>query len=469
MTDRRTLVLVTMCSGYFLVLLDVTIVNVALPRIGSSLHAGVPALQWVVDAYAIALASLMLAGGTIGDLYGHKRVVLAGFGLFAVGSLACGFAPSPAALVGARVVQGAGAALLLPGTLAIVSRAYPHDAGRARAIGLWAAIGSLALPAGPLLGGVLVDAVGWRSVFFVNVPVVALGLAATIAVVHESRDPQGRSLDSRGIVLGALLLASVTFALIEAGRVGLGDRTVVAAAATAAVALAAFVLAERSARHPMLPLGLLRRPAFVASNAIAVTMNLATLGMLFVVTLYLQRVQQRSALDAGLALIPLFAPLSAIAPFAGRITSRSGSRAPMAFGLLVAAAGLALLALAGRGSPYGLALVAFLLWGTGLGFLTPAVVAAAMGAVDRARAGLASAMNNTARQAGGAIGIAAFGALAGSPADAHRFLQGMHADALLGSVLYVAAAVAALVVIAGGARQAGRCPGSRRRASARVS
>jgi DHA2 family methylenomycin A resistance protein-like MFS transporter len=446
MRERPKLVLLTMCSGYFLVLLDVTIVNVALPRIGASLHAGVPALQWVVDAYAIALASLMLAGGTIGDLHGHKRVVLAGFGLFAAGSLACGLAPSAGALAGARAVQGVGAALLLPGTLAIVSRAYPRDDARARAIGLWAAIGSLALPSGPLLGGVLVDALGWRSVFFVNVPVVALAVLGTVAVVSESHDPQGRTLDKRGVVLAALLLASVTFGLIQAGRVGARDPLVLAAAAVALAALAAFVAVERSVHHPMLPLGLLRRPAFTASNAIAATMNLATLGMLFVVTLYLQRVQERSALAAGAALIPLFAPLSVIAPFAGRITSRRGAALPMAGGLVVSACGLALLSLASRGSPYSLALAAFLLWGAGLGFLTPAVVAAAIAAVDRARAGLASAVNNTARQAGGAIGIAGFGALAGTPGRAERFVHGMHAGALIAAALYVAAAATALVM-----------------------
>ena len=213
-------VLVVMCAGYFLVLLDVTIVNVALPTIASGLGASVSDLQWVVDGYALALASLMLAGGTIGDLRGHKRVVMAGLVVFGAGSLGCGLAPSVGALVAARVVQGAGAAALLPGTLAIISHAFPEGREQARAIGVWAGIGSLALPAGPLAGGALIAAFGWRAIFLVNVPIVLFALAATARVVRESADPQGRELDRGGVALGAAFLAAGTFAFIEGGRSG---------------------------------------------------------------------------------------------------------------------------------------------------------------------------------------------------------------------------------------------------------
>ena len=207
----RTIVLVVMCVGYFLVLLDVTVVNVALPDIASSLGASVSDLQWVVDGYAIALASIMLAGGTAGDLYGHKRVVMTGLAVFGVGSLGCGLAPDPFLLVAARVVQGTGAALLLPGTLAIVTRAFPDSGERARAIGIWAGIGSAALPAGPLVGGALVDWLGWRSVFFLNLPIVLAAGAVAVRVVPESRRAPERRLDLPGTVLGALLLGVVTF------------------------------------------------------------------------------------------------------------------------------------------------------------------------------------------------------------------------------------------------------------------
>jgi MFS transporter, DHA2 family, methylenomycin A resistance protein len=210
-------VLVVMCVGYFLVLLDVTIVNVALPQIGAGLGARVSGLQRVVDGYALARAPLMLAGGTIGDLHGHKRVVLTGLVVFGVGSLACGVATSVSILVAARVAQGVGAALLLPGTLAIISHAFSGRAEQAKAIGLWAGIGSLALPAGPLLGGLLIDSFGWRAVFVVNVPVVAISFAAAALLVQETGDHRGGRLDLPGVSLGVLVLAATTFALIEAG------------------------------------------------------------------------------------------------------------------------------------------------------------------------------------------------------------------------------------------------------------
>ena len=307
------MLLVAMCAGYFLVLLDVTIVNVALPSIGSGLGADVSDLQWVVDGYAIALASLMLVGGAVGDLHGHRRIVLVGLGVFGVASLACGAAPSAGLLVGARVLQGVGAALLLPGTLAIISHAFPEPGEQAKAIGIWAGIGSLALPAGPLLGGALADAFGRQ---------------------RRRRGHEPRHLG-------------------HAVRV-----------------------------HPLPP-------------DCAAPLGLA----------------------AGVAMLPLFLPLTVLAPLAGRLTAHVGPKLPMAAGLLTAAVGVGLLVRAQAGSGYRTLLPALLLWGIGLGVLTPAVVAAAVRAVPARRAGLASAVNNTARQAGGAIGIAAFGAIAGSAAQ----------------------------------------------------
>jgi MFS transporter, DHA2 family, methylenomycin A resistance protein len=431
------MVLLVTCVGYFLVLLDVTIVNVALPHIGAGLDAGVSELQWVVDGYAIALAALMLAGGSIGDRRGHKRVVLAGLAVFGAGSAGCGLAPDVGVLVAARVVQGIGAAMLLPGTLAIVTHAYPEPRAQARAIGVWAGVGSAALPAGPVLGGALVAGLGWRSVFFLNLPIVLVALPVAAVVVRESSEPAGRRLDAAGSALAAALLAALTYALIERA---------VAAGVAAAVLLAAFVAVERRP-DPMLPLGLLRRRAFTVANGAAGTMNLCTLGMLFVVTLFLQDVQGRAPLTAGLVLLPLFAPLAVIAPLTGRLIARVGTRVPMAAGLVLAAAGLALLA-GVTADTRAVALVpALLLWGVGLGVLTPAVVAAAMGAVSGERAGLAAAVNNTARQAGGAIGIAAFGALAGAPAARERFLSGLHAGALVAAGLYLLVALVAARLI----------------------
>jgi MFS transporter, DHA2 family, methylenomycin A resistance protein len=402
----------------------------------------------VVDGYALALAALMLAGGTIGDLRGHKRVVLTGLVVFGGGSLACGMAPGVGVLVAARVVQGVGAALLLPGTLAIISYAFPDGPAQARAIGVWAGIGSLALPAGPLLGGALIHLFGWRAIFLVNVPIVAVALVAAARLVRESTGDGGRRLDRAGVGLGIAVLAAVTFACIEAGRAGVASVPVLVATVVAVAALVAFIRVERArGEAAMLPLGLFRRPQFTVANASAGTMNLCTLGTLFVLTLFLQSVQGRTPLQAGLALVPLFAPLAVIAPFAGRIVSRVGSRVPIAAGFAVAATGLALLVVSDAGSGYAPLLAAFLLWGIGLGFVTPAVVAAAIAAVPKARAGLASAINNTARQAGGAIGIAVAGAVAGSPARGGAFVSGLHAVALAAAALYLVAAAAGLVLL----------------------
>ncbi|MFF9108722.1 MFS transporter [Streptomyces sp. NPDC014805] len=447
---RPWAVLVVMCAGYFLVLLDVTIVNVALPAIGARLGTDTGGLQWVVDGYALALAALMLTSGTAGDRHGHRAILLTGLAVFGAGSLACGLAPTAPALVAARVVQGVGAALLLPGTLAVIGRAFPDPAARARAIGVWAGIGSLALPAGPLLGGALVDGLGWRAIFLVNVPIVLMALVGAAVVVPESREQSARRLDVPGMLLGALLLLAATYAFIQGGRSGASAPRVVAAAAVALAALAALAAVEaRRGEDAMLPPTLLRRPAFAVANTAAGVMNLCTLGTLFVLMLFLQSVQGRSALLAGLALLPLFTPLAVLGPFGGRITGRVGARLPAAVGLLVAAVGLALLARAPAGADYGVLLPAFLLWGTGLGLLTPAVVAAAVAAVPTARSGLASAVNNTARQTGGAIGIAVAGAVAGSPGDRDRFLHGFHAVALGSAALYIAAALLVLAVLPG--------------------
>jgi MFS transporter, DHA2 family, methylenomycin A resistance protein len=446
---RRSLVLLIMSVGYFLVLLDVTIINVTLPSIHSALGAEVSELQWVVDGYALALASLLLTGGTLGDLYGHKRVVLTGFAVFGVASLACGLAPTSSVLVIARVVQGVGAAVLLPGTLAVITGAYGKErAAQARAISLWAAVGSLALPAGPLLGGLLVETIGWRGVFLVNPLVVALAMVASARVVQESNRASEQKLDTPGVALGAVLLATLTFAFIEGGRSGWISVPVLAASACAAVAFVAFIFVESRSRSPMLPLGFFRIPDFTGANAVAGLMNLVALGTIFLLTLYLQVVQGRSALLAGVEMVPMFAPLSALAPISGRLAARFGPRLPMVAGLALGAFGMVLLSRLEASSRYLPEVLAPMVCiGACLGLLTPAVVAAAMGSVPASRSGLASGANNTARQAAGAIGVALFGALAGPPSAVGSFLGGLHAAALLGAGLWVGGIVLTLTLV----------------------
>jgi MFS transporter, DHA2 family, methylenomycin A resistance protein len=448
-TLRRSLVLLIMTVGYFLVLLDVTIINVTLPSIRAALGAEISELQWVVDGYALALASLLLTGGTLGDLYGHKRVVLTGSAVFGVASLACGLAPTPSALISARVAQGVGAAVLLPGTLAIITGVYGKERNaQARAISIWAAVGSLALPMGPLLGGLLVGAVGWRGVFLVNLPVLALAMVASAWVVQESNRASGQRLDGPGAVLGAVLLATLTFTFIEGGRAGWMSVPVLAASACAVITLVAFVFVENHSRSPMLPLKFFRIPDFTGANAVAGLMNLVALGTIFLLTLYLQVVQGHSALLAGVEMVPMFAPLSALAPISGRLAARFGPRLPMAVGLALGAFGMVLLSRLEVNSGYLPELLPPMLCiGVCLGLLTPAVVAAAMGSVPASRSGLASGANNTARQAAGAIGVALFGALAGTPSAVSTFLEGLHTATLLGAGLWVGGIVLTLILV----------------------
>jgi DHA2 family methylenomycin A resistance protein-like MFS transporter len=438
-TRERRILLGVMCVGYFLVLLDVTIVNVALPAIDTSLDAGVSGLQWVVDGYALPLAALLLAAGTLGDRRGHRKVVVAGLAVFGVASLGCGLAPGVEALVAARAWQGVGAALLLPGTLAIISNAFPDRREQAQAIGIWASVGSAALPAGPLIGGVLVETVGWRAVFLLNVPIVLAAAALTLRAVSESVAGAARRLDVPGVLTGAGFLTALTVGLIGSERRGL-DVVTASALGLAVLLLVGFVVAERRAADPVLPLGMLRQPAFTVANGTAGAMNFGTLGLLFLITQLLQSVQGRSAIEAGVALLPLFLPLTLLAPSVGRVVGRVGPRVPVATGLLVAAVGVSLLGRLHVDSSYAELLPTLLLWGIGLAVLTPAVVTAALAAVPRTSAGLASGVNNTARQAGGVLGIAVYGAIAGSAAHGGSFVDGLGLSGLCTAILFVLAA-----------------------------
>jgi DHA2 family methylenomycin A resistance protein-like MFS transporter len=414
---------------------------VALPRLGDELGADVADLQWVVNGYAVAFASLLLASGVVGDRIGHRRVVLIGLGVFGLASIACTVSPTPAVLVGSRVVQGVGAALLLPGTLAAISEAYTGRQAKARAIGVWAGIGSLALPA-----GLLVDSVGWRAVFAINIPIVMVAAIVAYRVVPDGAHRSTPPLDRAGTALGALLLAATTLAVIESGDVGLEPLTVTATV-VALLSLVGFVRVERRSPHPILPPAMWRRPAFATANGAAAIMNLGTLGMLFLLTAYLQTVQDRDALQAGIAVLPLFLPLVFLGPLSGRLTGRVGPRIPMIIGLLTAAVGFALIAGWSADTTYWALFPGLLVWGTGLGVLTPAVVTAAVGAVDPANSGLASGVNNTARQAGGAVGIALYGAVAGPPARPSAFVAGMHGLGLVTAALFVVAAATSALLI----------------------
>lgn len=437
---RRYLLLAAMCVGMFLVQLDVTIVNVALPSIRTGLRADLAGQQWVVDSYAVVLASLLLAGGTFGDRYGHKRIVLAGLGLFGLASLVCGLAPGVGVLIAGRAVQGLGAALLLPGTLAVITHAFPDQAEQARAIGIWAGVSALALPIGPLVGGALVSGLGWRTIFLINIPIIAIAIPATIRLVRDAAEDNHRQLDLPGAALATLALAAAVYAVIEAGDRGSGPAVWLAAAIAVAGGIG-FLLREHAAADPLLPMTLLRNPAFTGANAVAACMNVVGIGSVFVATLYLQTVQHRPAFLAGALLVPLFLPLAALAPITGRLTARFGPRLPMTVGLTCGAVGSALLYGLTPTSSYSRFLPALLGLGIGMGLLTAAVVSAAVASVPDDRAGLASGVNNTARQAAGALGIAVYGAITGSPTHPAIFTRGLHILGLAAAILWLAAVV----------------------------
>lgn len=429
--------LLAVCLGYFMVILDATIVNVALPDLRDDLGAGVGALQWVVDGYTLAFAALLLTGGALADRFGARRLFGVGIGLFTAASVACGLAPGIVALVAARVFQGAGAAAMVPASLALLRAAYPDAGTRAKAVGIWGGVGGIGAASGPVLGGLLVAWSGWRGVFFVNVPVALLAGALTWQHVPAPCPDRGRKLDPLAQVMAWLALALLTAALIEGGRIGFSSAPVVAGGLAALVAGALFVQIERRAGHPMLPLGLLGRGTFSGATAVGLLINLGFYGQLFVVNLYFQEVRGYSAIEAGLAVLPQAALVALVSALSGRFTARRGSsRQTMVAGLLAGTAGMAGLLLAGPDTPYPVLIAPLALAGFGMAFTMPAATTAAVEAAPGPQAGIAAGVVNTARQVGGAIGVALLGGLVAGGG----FIAGMHVAVALASAAFLAGA-----------------------------
>ena len=431
--------------GFGLIQLDVTIVNVALPRIAAELHTDIAGLQWVVDAYALAFAVLLLSGGLLSDRLGAKRLYLAGLCVFAVTSALCALSTSAATLIAARALQGAGAALMLPTSLALLNHAAAGDrAVRARAVGWWTAAGGITIAAGPIVGGTLLALAGWRSIFWVNLPVCALGAWLTLRVPAAPRNGNRGGFDLPGQLLAILALTSLTASVIEA-RGDPGRPLVLAGLVVAAACAFAFVRVEARARTPMLPLALFRQPGFSAAIVYGIAVNLTYYGMVFVLTLYLQRIMGYTALQTGLAYLPLTATFFAINIASGALVTRFGFRGPMVVGALVDACGFALLSTLGPSSSYLWMLPAFALLPLGMGTGVPAMTTCVLSSVDASMAGVASAALNAARQAGGAIGVALFGTLAGDGVD--HVVEGLHRSAYVSIALLVGAALLAYVAL----------------------
>ncbi|EKS9794447.1 MULTISPECIES: MFS transporter [Burkholderia] len=443
-------VVATVSTGFVVTQLDVTIVNIALAHLAGDLHLPVAGLQWVVDAYTLAFAVLMLSSGALGDRFGARRLYLAGLVLFALASLACGAARAPAMLIAARALQGVGAAAMLPNSLALLNDACRHDPHlRARAVGGWTAAGSISIAAGPVVGGVLIAAWGWRGIFLVNLPLCAAGLAAAFAWIpaRGTAAPAAasrsiRALDLRGQFIAIAMLTALTGAVIEWRPLGFTHPVVVGGFALAALAALAFVAVEARTATPMLPLSLFRHRTFSAAVLFGICVNLTYYGTVFVLALYLQRARGESALQAGLAFLPLTGGFLLSNLASGRVVARHGPRVPMLAGALVAALGYGSLHFVDASTPLAALLVPFLLIPTGMGFAVPAMTTAVLASVAPERAGIASAVLNTARQAGGAMGVAAFGALAGG-GGAAQVVSGLRIETAVSVALLVTAALLA--------------------------
>jgi DHA2 family methylenomycin A resistance protein-like MFS transporter len=426
--------------GFVVVQLDVTIVNVALPRIATDLRVGMAGLQWVVDAYTLAFAVLLLSAGVLGDRFGSKRAYLVGFLIFGASSLACGVAPNGGVLIGARALQGVGAALLVPSSLALLNHASAHDRRlRARAIGLWTAASAAAITLGPIVGSLLLQAMGWRSIFFVNLPLCAVGTALTIrAVPRDASLGRGHPLDPAGQLLAIVVMTGLIGGVIEFRPLGWSHPVVAGGFLIAIVGSLVFVAAEARAKEPMLPLHFFRLPNFSAATAVGILVNLTYYGIIFVLSLYLQEARGYSVLQAGLAYLPLTATFIASNLASGWIAGRVGSRTPMMSGALIGATGFALLASIGPKSTFLAMLPAFVLIPGGMGLAVPAMTTAILSSVERGRSGTASAMLNAARQGGGAVGVAVFGAISGG--SALEVASGLRTSAVASSFMLVIAA-----------------------------
>ncbi|MER6225044.1 MFS transporter [Streptomyces sp900105755] len=407
-------ILLTTVLGSSMALLDSTVVNVALPRIGDDLDASLSALQWTINAYMLTLAGLILLGGSLGDQYGRRKIFVIGVVWFAAASLMCGLAPTDAVLIGARALQGIGGALLTPGSLALIQASF-HPDDRARAVGLWSGFGGIGAAVGPFLGGWLVDGPGWRWVFLLNVPLALLCVPVALRHVPESADGRAHGrFDILGAVLGALALGLVTFALIEAGTTSL-------LAVAGVAAGVAFVYVEKRRQDPMLPLDIFASRQFTALNIVTLCVYGAFGGYFFLTALQLQVVAGYSALAAGTALLPTTALMLLFSARSGALADRIGPRIPLTVGPLLCATAMLLMLRVGEHANYLTdVLPAVLVQGVGMVTLVAPLTASVLASVDTARAGIASGINNAAARAASLIAVAALPLLAGMGPEAYR-------------------------------------------------
>jgi EmrB/QacA subfamily drug resistance transporter len=433
--------------GTFMLLLDITIVNVALPAIQKDLSASFSDLQWVVDAYALTLASLLLVSGSVADVIGRRRVFVTGLILFSVASLACGLAGSPTVLTVSRAVQGIGGAMLFATSLALLAATF-QGKERGTAFGIWGATIGGAVAIGPLVGGVLTDSLGWEWIFFVNLPIGIAAAAITLAKVDESKDPHPRRVDWSGAVLFSASLFMLVLALIRGNEEGWSSGLIVGLFVASAIAMVAFVTYERRTKEPMLDLTLFRNPTFAGASVVAFAMSAGMFAMFLYIVLYIQNVLGYTPLGAGLRFLPLSLLSFFVAPLAGKLSQRLPARALLGGGLVLVGIGLLLMNGISDNSHWTTLLAGFIVAGAGIGCVNPNLAQAAIGVVDPRKSGMASGINNTFRQVGIATGIAALGAVFQS------HVQDKVSAALAGTPMASHAKDIAHGIAAGGGRQA---------------
>jgi DHA2 family methylenomycin A resistance protein-like MFS transporter len=435
-----TFVVLATSLSFFVTQLDVTIVNVALPRMAQDLSASVGALQWVVDAYTLALAVTMLCAGALGDRLGIKRGFQLGIVFFGGASLGCALAPSPLLLILGRVFQGIGAAAMLPNSLALLNHAFAHDAARrAKAVGWWTALGAIALAMGPVIGGFLLSALGWRWIFYVNLPLCALGLALAARLPGPRTERVVEGFDAAGQLCAAAALTLLTAGIIEMGRLGLAQPVTWSCLGGAALCAVLLAAVERRSPNPILPASLLSGHIFLPAVGFGMVMNFTYYGTIFTLSIFLQRVLGYSPLRAGLAFLPLTAGFFISNVISGPIVARFGPRLPMMIGACIDAAGFALLLTVDSRAGYRELALGFLLIPLGMGLGVPAMTTAVLSSVERDISATASAVLNTARQASGAVGVAILGAWAHGGPDG--ITRAVHNSAVLCMTLLVAAFV----------------------------
>ena len=453
--NRKWWTLFAVAFGLFMIMLDNTVVNVALPSIERDLHMSLSSLEWIVTAYALTFAAFLITGGKLADMFGRRRLFVIGLVVFTLSSLACGLAPSAGFLIGARAVQGVGAALMSPATLSIITATFPPRE-RGQAIGIWAGVSALALAIGPLVGGLIVDNINWNWIFFVNVPVGALAIVVSQLVIRESRDTSHeQSIDLPGLLTSTGFLFSLTYALIEGNRHGWSSTEILGLFAAAAVLLVTFVLLELRQRLPMLDLSLFRIGAFAGSNVVAMLVSLAMFGVFFFVSLYVQNILHFSPTKAGASFLPMTLIIILVAPLAGRFSDRIGSRWLMGGGMTLVSVSLLLYQRVDLHSDFWTLLPAMVVGGIGMAMTMSPMTAAAMGAVPVDKAGVGSGVLNSFRQVGGSFGIAILGAILASYihhpprtlAGAQDFVNGLHAALAVSAAISFLAAIVAVVAV----------------------